>query len=123
MGGVFRGGRWRSHPSRPKLARITADLAQTGFALPGSLNQGYYRCGRPSCKCAADPPVLRGPCYLWTRKAGNKTVTRRPSEPEASEYRPLFDNAKRLRSLILELQELTLGWIGQCPSSPPPPDP
>ncbi|MGH7643262.1 MAG: DUF6788 family protein, partial [Candidatus Dormibacteria bacterium] len=100
------------------LARIAADLARTGFALPGSLTEGWYRCGRPNCKCVADPPQLHGPYPLWTRKAGNKTVTRRLAEPELSQYRPLFDNAKRLRSLLAELQELTLAVVGTPPRRP-----
>ena len=98
------------------LDRIADDLARTGLALPGSLSEGYYRCGSATCKCAADPPQLHGPYALWTRKADNKTVTRRLSEPELSEYRPLFENAKRLRNLVAELQELTLAVLGPHPA-------
>ncbi len=99
------------------LARIAADLARTGLALPGSLSEGYYRCGRATCRCVADPPQLHGPYAMWTRKANNRTVTRRLAEPELSDYRPLFDNAKRLRALIAELQELTLSVVGTPPTS------
>ena len=99
------------------LNRIADDLARTGLALPGSLSEGYYRCGSPTCKCAANPPRLHGPYALWTRKSDNKTVTRRLAEPELSEYRPLFENAKRLRHLVTELQELTLAVV-EPPAQP-----
>jgi len=106
------------------LDRIAAELARTGLALPGSLSEGYYRCGSATCRCAADPPQLHGPYALWTRKSDNKTVTRRLAEPELSEYRPLFENAKRLRNLVAELQELTLAVVGTHPAPhanrPPP---
>ncbi len=100
------------------LARIAADLARTGFALPGSLTEGSYRCGSPNCKCVADPPQLHGPYALWTRKADNKTVTRRLAEPALSQYRPWFENAKRLRALAAELQALTLGMVRTPPQQP-----
>ncbi len=91
--------------------RIAAALSNPGFALPGTLSMQAYRCGKANCRCDGDPPRLHGPYALWTRKVGNKTVTRRLSEPELSDYRLLFDNARRLRSLLVELQELTLAIV------------
>jgi hypothetical protein len=48
---------------------------------------------------------------LWTRKVDNKTVTRRLSSAELTDYQQFFDNAKRLRGLVAELQELTLSLV------------
>jgi uncharacterized protein DUF6788 len=91
--------------------RIAAELAAAGFALPGTLTVRAYACGKPSCRCHADPPRLHGPYAEWTRKIGGKTVTRRLSPAELTEYQPLFDNAKKLRALLAELQDLTLEII------------
>jgi hypothetical protein len=38
-------------------------------------------------------------------------VTRRLTPDELAEYQPLFDNAKKLRALLAELQDLTLEVI------------
>lgn len=57
------------------------------------------------------PPRLHGPYAEWTRKIGGKTVTRRLTLAELTEYQPLFDNAKKLRTLLAELQDLTLEII------------
>jgi hypothetical protein len=92
--------------------RIAAELAAAGFALPGTLTVRAYACGKPSCRCHADPPRLHGPYAEWTRKIGGKTVTRRLSPAELAEYQPLFDNAKKLRALLAELQDLTLEITG-----------
>ena len=92
--------------------RIAAELAQAGFALPGTLIVRSYACGKPACRCHADPPRLHGPYAEWTRKVGGKTVTRRLTPAELVEYRPLFDNAKKLRALLNELQDLTLEIVG-----------
>ena len=101
----------RMEPSPAQRAardRIAAELAQAGFALPGTLTVRSYACGKPGCRCHADPPRLHGPYAEWTRKIGGKTVTRRLTPRELDEYQPLFDNAKKLRALLSELQDLTL---------------
>ena len=94
-----------------RAARIAAELAGLGFALPGTLIERHVRCGKPRCRCHASPPVLHGPYAEWTRKIGGKTVTRRLTPAELAEYQPLFDNAKKLRALLAELQDLTLEII------------
>jgi hypothetical protein len=92
--------------------RIAAGLAQAGFALPGTLIVRAYACGKPNCRCHADPPRLHGPYAEWTRKIGGTTITRRLTPRELAEYRPLFDNARKLRALLTELQDLTLEIVG-----------
>jgi hypothetical protein len=111
----------RTEPSPAQRAardRIAAGLAQAGFALPGTLTVRSYACGKPGCRCHADPPRLHGPYAEWTRKIGGKTVTRRLSPAEFAEYQPLFDNAKKLRALLTELQDLTLQIIEEGRAEP-----
>jgi hypothetical protein len=91
--------------------RIAAGLAAAGFALPGTLTVRSYACGKAGCRCHADPPRLHGPYAEWTRKIGGKTVTRRLTPSQLARYQPLFDNAKKLRALLSELQDLTLEII------------
>ena len=92
--------------------KIAAQLAATGFALPGTLTIRAYACGKRNCRCHADPPRLHGPYAEWTRKIGGKTVTRRLTEAElTTAWQPLFDNARKTRALLAELQDLTLQII------------
>jgi len=91
--------------------RIAAELAAAGFALPGTLTVRAYACGKAGCRCHADPPRLHGPYAEWTRKIGGKTITRRLTPAQLAEYQPLFDNARKLRTLLAELQDLTLQVI------------
>jgi len=51
-----------------RAARIAADLAAVGFALPGTLTERMTRCGHPGCRCHADPPRLHGPYHQWTAR-------------------------------------------------------
>ena len=90
------------------IAAEIAALAAAGFALPGTLADRMTRCGRPNCGCHADPPRLHGPYHQWTRKKDGKTATRILSDDQLADYQPWFDNHKRLRELIAELEELSL---------------
>jgi hypothetical protein len=113
----------RMEPSpahRAALEKITAQIAAAaGPALPGTLTVRAYACGKPGCRCHADPPRLHGPYAEWTRKIGGKTVTRRLTPAELADYQPLFDNAKKLRALLTDLQDLTLQIIDTDSSQEP----
>ena len=98
-----------------KARRIAARLAEIGLVLPGSVVERYMRCGRPNCRCHADPPALHGPYWSWTRKIDNKTVTRMLSPEQLADYRPFFDNARRLRQLTAELEALSLAVVDGDP--------
>jgi hypothetical protein len=95
--------------------KIAAQLAAAGFALPGTLTVRAYACGKPNCRCHADPPRLHGPYAEWTRKIDGKTITRRLTPAELADWQPLFDNAKKIRALLTELQDLTLEIIEASP--------
>ncbi len=87
---------------------LIAEIAALGWALPGSLTERFTRCGNPNCRCRSEPPELHGPYPTWTRKVDNKTVTRTLTAEQAERYRPWFDNARRLRELLTELETLSL---------------
>jgi hypothetical protein len=85
-----------------------ADLLGADYALPGTLTSRYMRCGKPNCRCKADPPSLHGPYLHWTRTVAGKTVTRTLTAEQARRYQPWFDNARRLRELLTELEARSL---------------
>ena len=89
-------------------AEITARLADVSYALPGTLADRLTRSGYPGSRCRADPPHPHGPYHQWTRKKNGKTATRILSDEQLADYAPWFDNHKRLRELITELEELSL---------------
>ena len=93
---------------RRRQAELADQLAKAGFVLPGSLIERTIACGKPSCRCQADPPQLHGPYHQWTRKIAGKTLTRNLTDEQAATYRPWFDNARRLRELTAELEALSL---------------
>ncbi len=114
-------------PSAPANAehrqrQIADEIARLGPCLPGSLVERMTRCGSPRCRCHRDPSRLHGPYPSWIRKAGTKTITRTLTPVQAERYRPLFENTKRLRELISELQTLSAQVVEQAEGWAQPPD-
>lgn len=89
-------------------APIAAGLAESGYALPGTLASRLMRCGKQNCRCKATPAVLHGPYLHWTRTVAGKTVTRTLTPEQAKRYQPWFDNAHRLREALTELEAHSL---------------
>ena len=97
--------------TRQAQQRLARQLSELGFALPGTLIERHMRCGKPACRCKADPPILHGPYLQWTRKVGNKTVTRLLTPEQRDRYQSWFDNSRKLKELVNALEALSLQAI------------
>ncbi|HUG85507.1 MAG TPA: DUF6788 family protein [Euzebya sp.] len=101
------------HPQPPARhrrtqQRIARALGDIGFALPGTITERMMRCGKQACRCKANPPQLHGPYIQWTRTVDGKTVTKLLSAEQLERYQPWFDNARQLRALASELENLSI---------------
>jgi len=92
----------------PPGVRISVELADLDYALPGTLSRRFMRCGKTNCRCKADPPALHGPYLHWTRTIAGKTLTRTLTDEQAARYQTWFDNPRRLRELIADLEARSL---------------
>jgi len=92
---------------RTRQAHIASELGRAGFALPGTVLV-RTTCGKKNCGCHADPPRLHRPYIQWTRKVNNKTVTRNLTDEQWHRYAEWFENAKRLRELLADLEALSM---------------
>jgi hypothetical protein len=81
-------------------------VAEIGFIAAGTLTHRHTRCGKPGCRCGADPPQPHGPYHQWTGKINGKTVTRRLTAAEADLYQEWITNDRKLRALITEMREV-----------------
>ena len=64
------------------------------------LTRRYTRCGKPGCRCQADPPRPHGPYYQLTRKVVGKTVATRLTAGQAARYTEWIANQRELRRLL-----------------------
>jgi hypothetical protein len=111
--------------TREQIARITRQLGEIGYVLPGSIVERYNRCGKAACRCKADPPQLHGPYRQWTNNTGGDSTTRLLSTEQVERYRSWFEEARRLRELVRELEALCVeaaeyaeGWAPPKRRSP-----
>ena len=85
---------------------LAQQLADIGYIASGSVAPRYNRCGKPTCRCHADPPTLHGPYYQWTAKVDGKTVNRRLNEREAELYNEWITNDRKARALLSQMRNL-----------------
>ena len=101
-------------PHQARVREILREIAEIGYALPGSVVVRSTACGKTVCRCKADPPQLHGPYVSWIRKSDGKPITRKLTPQQAHRYRSWFDNARRLRELVAELEKLSLEAFDQA---------
>jgi len=109
---------------RALAEQLAAELATVGFISPGSLVSRYTSCGKPGCRCQADPPQRHGPYYQWSRAVAGKTVSRRLNETEAELYRSWIGNRRRLEQIIAQMEQTSAAagelLLRQATTSPKP---
>lgn len=86
---------------------LAAELTEIGFILPGSLVARRTSCGKPGCRCRADPPQRHGPYWQWSRAIAGKTTSRRLTEAEADLYRDWIANKRKLEQIVAQMEELS----------------
>ncbi len=89
-----------------RYRQLAAQVADIGYIRSGSLALRHNRCGKPNCRCHADPPQLHGPYWQWTTKVDGKTVNRRLTESQAELYAEWIDNDRQLQALISQMREV-----------------
>ena len=101
-------------PADQRRRQILDQIASLGYCLPGSVVDRTSRCGNPNCRCHTDPAHRHGPYRSWTRKVAGKTVTRNLSDDQLQRYQGWFDNDRRLKTLVAELEQLSVTIVDQA---------
>ena len=86
---------------------LTARLADIGLISPGSLVTRTTSCGKPGCRCQADPPQRHGPYHQWSRAVGGKTISRRLDDRQAELYRTWIANRRQLEQIIAQMEHIS----------------
>ena len=101
----------RSVPPTPaqqaRAARIAAGLRATGFALPRHPHRADDPPRAPRLPLPRRPAPPARPLPPVDPQTGGKTVTRILTDGQLADYQPWFDNQRRLRALVAELETLS----------------
>jgi hypothetical protein len=83
-------------------------LRGLGYVRPGSLVRRFMPCGKPSCRCMADPATLHGPYYQWTLRVHGKTKTMRLTEDQARLCEEWIANHRKLKGIVRRMEAMSL---------------
>jgi hypothetical protein len=89
-----------------RIATELATIARSGKVLAGTINERRTHCGRPGCRCMAEPSQPHGPYFQWTRKVRAKTIGRWLSAEQRDDYQQWVDNHRRIRELLARLEAI-----------------
>jgi hypothetical protein len=89
------------------LRTLKESLANLGPVRRGTVLRRFMSCGRPACRCQADPPKLHGPYYEWTRKVKGKTVSVRLTPSQALLMKQWIANARQLDRIVAALERVS----------------
>jgi len=78
------------------------------------MTERLARCGKPTVAATLNPGTARSLSPVDPQGDG-KTVTRLMSDEQLDDYGPWIDNERRLRSLVAELESLSLGIVEPIP--------
>jgi hypothetical protein len=88
-----------------RIRSIKHEIAALGDLRPGALSMQYNICGKPSCRCKADPPLKHGPYPQVSFTFHGKSTSQFVRDDDVEEVRQQLANYHRLRDLVDE-------WIG-----------
>jgi hypothetical protein len=84
----------------PRIEAIKRRIARVDWICAGTLLERTKVCGKPNCRCAADPAARHGPYYEWNRL-----------RPEGLQHRVVSaEHARQIRLAQQNYQSL-LGWL------------
>lgn len=94
---------WRDEQRAEAARRRLAEFLAEGAMLPGQLVHRLTRCGKPNCRCHAEPPQLHGPYVQWGYSVGRTRITRRLTPEQVERYGPEIERGRRFMELAEEL--------------------
>jgi hypothetical protein len=90
-----------------ELDQLKHEIAQVGFVCPGSVVRRYMPCGKPGCRCQADPPKLHGPYWQYSHKVAGKTITQRLTPDQARLYQQWIANRRHVDQLLARMEQVS----------------
>jgi hypothetical protein len=82
------------------IEKIKERIARVDLACSGTLIKRMKVCGKPGCKCAADPNARHGPYYEWSRREGKRLLHSVVSAAEANDLKKAIANYRNVQRLL-----------------------
>lgn len=90
----------RRNEALARIDRLRERVAALDLVCSGTLLRRTKVCGKPTCRCAADPEARHGPYYEWGWMKRGRLVHRMVSAEQAALLRKAIGNHRALRRII-----------------------
>jgi hypothetical protein len=90
----------RASTLESKIEKIKQEIAALGPLRPGTLSQQYNVCGKPDCRCKANPPQKHGPYYQLSFSWQGRSSTHFVRDEHLQIVEAQLRNYKKLRELV-----------------------
>lgn len=105
----------KPQPDSARLRRRTRELrrllSNLDYLASGTLTERMKACGKPNCRCAADPSARHGPYFEWGYMHDGKLKHRSVPAERAELMQQAIDNYQRVRELLHQWELLTADEI------------
>lgn len=85
---------------RRRTIEIRRAISAMNYVSSGTLHVRTKVCGRPNCRCAADPAYRHGPYYEWSRSIDGRIVHKILSERQADLVTQAISNYREVLRLL-----------------------
>ena len=82
---------------------LLAELAAVGDLRPGTLQERYRKCGKPTCHCAREGDPGHGPKWVLVSHVAGRTRNWTIPDEAVQRTREQLDECQRFRELTREL--------------------
>jgi exonuclease VII small subunit len=93
--------------ARKRIEGIRQALGAIEHLCSGTLLKRTKVCGKPGCRCAADPGARHGPYYEWGHMRGGKLVHRSVTAEQAALLEQAIANYRKARKLMQAWEDET----------------
>jgi len=83
-----------------KIEKIKQELVLLDDLQPGTLSKQYNVCGKPNCRCKADPPQKHGPYNQLSFNRKGKSSTKYVKNYQVATVRKQLKNYTKMRKLV-----------------------
>lgn len=83
-----------------QIEKTKQALVALGDMRPGSLSTQYNVCGKPGCRCKADPPRKHGPYYQVSFTRKGKSSSKFVKKEDLPAVRKQIKNYERMKLLM-----------------------
>lgn len=91
-----------------RIRKIKQQIEKLDLVRPGALSLQFNVCGKPGCRCKADPPQKHGPYRQLSYTRYGKSKTQFVRQENLAETKRQLRNYEKLRTLIDEWIDLSI---------------